>query len=193
MAEDQNTESTEQIKTFTQDDLNRIATKESDRGKRAAIKELSEELGMSIDDVKALVKQQAERDEAAKSDLDKAREEAATLKRLGEENAKAAKREGLASKIQLELVRAGVPIDGTSHIVKLIDVDVDATPEDIQAKIEQVKTDLPALFATSTQKPSSSVPSGTPSTPVVGESALDKAAEFAQEFNKARGVTYPSA
>lgn len=80
-------------KTFTQAQLQSKVEREARQAASAAMRKLSEETGMSIEELKALAENKAKADEEAKSDVEKALESAAAA----QAQAEAAQAEALAT------------------------------------------------------------------------------------------------
>jgi len=134
-------------KSFTQDDLNRVGTKERRQGKAAGQRELLESLGVeSAEDLHAIVEARREQEEADKSELTRAQEGAAKA----EANASAAFREAEAARheanVMMALLQAG---SGTEHVMDLIPMvkaNVGANTEELGEAITAMKEKFPALF-----------------------------------------------
>ena len=65
-----------QSRTFSQDELDRIVSREKDQAKRSVAKQLQEELGAPIDEVKTLLVEARKRSDAEKTETQREREAA---------------------------------------------------------------------------------------------------------------------
>lgn len=140
---------TENPKTFTQEDVDRIVGERIARAERDAKKAAQEDLsaklgGASLDDLLAAHKAQADAENAAKSEAQRLRDEAAAEKAAAEAERAAAARELHDARLYRALTAAGVPDDAVGTIN--VPVEVGATVEDIKAAVEELKTKVPALF-----------------------------------------------
>lgn len=136
-------------KTYSQEQVNQIASKEKKDGKRAAVRELLEELGLEkIEDLKAIVTKHADAEEADKTETQKEKERAAREASAAEDAKKEAARDRRLAKLERMLSRQGVPDDKIDRAVKNLEVDQDEDLDDDEIKeaIETLKGELPTLF-----------------------------------------------
>lgn len=133
-------------RTFTQADLDRIAGQARTEAKRTAARELAEQLGCTVEDAKAKIAAAAAAEDAEKTDAQRAREAADAEKAAAATERAEAARERLAAKVERHLLRAGVDEKALDRAHRLIDVDPDASDDDITTEIEALKADIPALF-----------------------------------------------
>lgn len=157
-------------KTFSQDDVKRIAVKEKREGREAAERALAEKLGVPIDDAIRLLKEAKEQEERNKTEAQKGLEK--EQKRATEAEAKAAEAEARAftSDVKLALVLEGVNQQRLEHAIKLVDVAPGASEDDLKAAIGKLKEDLPEMFGPAQPqdqrpKPKGSDPGPSPRTP----------------------------
>lgn len=135
---------------FTQDEVTRIAATEKHEGKKTAVKEVQERFGMSLEEAEKIVKEARERKDAEKSEAQKATEAAAKR----EQEAKAAS--ALAAKslkevtIIKQLVLAGMNPEKVDRYARLIEVDDEATSEQIIQAVAELKKEEAHLFEAST-------------------------------------------
>jgi hypothetical protein len=141
-------------KTFTQEDLTRIATAESAKGKRAGAAEVAAELGMTVAEAKALIATATAANDAAKTEAQKATDAAAASKTASDALGVTAAATILASKVTRALLIAGIApqVDGKDNpqlalAARLVDVPADADDAAITAAIASVKTQAPSFFA----------------------------------------------
>ena len=181
-------------KTFTQDDLTRIATAESAKGKRAGAAEVAAELGMTVAEAKALIATATAAQEAAKTEAQKATDAATAAKTAADAATATAAQTILASKVTTALVIAGITpqVDGKANpalamAVRLVDVPADADDAAITAAIDIVKAAAPAFFAPPVPKPNGEPANGPTKTRAAGTTFGAKgAAEAAKRFPPAK-------
>ncbi len=141
-------------RTFTQDEVNRIATAEGAKGKRAGAAEIATELGMPIADVKALIANKTAAEEAAKSEAQKALDAANAAKSTADAQAAAAAKTILEGKVTRALLVAGIapvlpdgkPNPALDAAARLVDVADDADDAAVTAAVEGVKAGPAASF-----------------------------------------------
>jgi hypothetical protein len=158
------------------------------KAERAALRNLAEETGMSVADLKNLAKDHQKRTESEKSEVDKAKSEAATAKAEAEAAVAKATRETLRARIATRLVtaetddkgvvvavpcradRIGVAVD----LALLADLDgEDDLDEQVALAVEHVRKSSPEWFASESEDDDNSNGDGdrssrvrTPSSPV---------------------------
>lgn len=130
----------EPSKTFTQEDLNRIAAQEKRQGQNSILKSLGFE---SEEDAKTYLEAKRKEDEDKKDDLKKAQE--------AEQAAQAAKKAAEAQAALIEkkykVVAMGVPADNVDDIVVLANAKV-TDKKSFEDALEDIKKSYPALFTT---------------------------------------------
>lgn len=135
--------------TFSQDDLNRIAATEHDkgerRGKQAAMEEAAKTLGVSIEEAAAIIKAHNDAEDKAKTEAQRAAEAAVKTKADADADRLAAKAELHAARVERALTAAGVDEKAMSA-VNVPGITVESTVEEIKAAVEKFKTDVPSLF-----------------------------------------------
>lgn len=134
---------------FTQKDLNRIGTKEKADGKAAALREVAEQLGCTVEEAKAALAKAREAEDATKSeaqrDREKAQQELAAAEKAKAEAA-AEKHSALIERALAKLGFTGKDED-QARILRMVTVEVGATYEDILKDVTEVKASLnPELF-----------------------------------------------
>ena len=141
-------------KTFTQEEMTRVATAESAKGKRAGAAEVAAELGMTVAEAKALIATANAAQEAAKTEAQKATDAAAASKTASDALGVTAAATILASKVTTALLVAGIApqVDGKTNpqlamAARLVDVAADADDAAITAAIAAVKVAAPTFFA----------------------------------------------
>lgn len=89
-------------KAMSQDDVNRLLGKTRSEAKRAAQKEIADELGISVEEAKALLTKQREADEAQMTEAEKIRAEAEKMKT----DAEATVARAWATQVEAEVTKA---------------------------------------------------------------------------------------
>lgn len=163
-------------KTFDQAEVNRIAAREKAAGKRAAEQALAESLGIPLEDAKKIIADHKAAEDAKLSEADRAKQkaeadaaEAAKLKNTGAGEVRTAR-------IERALAAAKFPkIDddaATAKVVRMVDVALDASYDDVKEAVAELAKDFPALFEavkddgkTKSPKLPGSAPSGKPPAP----------------------------
>lgn len=146
--------------TFTQADLDRIGTREHDRGKSAARREFEEQFGMSVDDAKAILDKRRADDEAAMTEAQRVQAEAQREKEKATQAAAQAAARERDAEIRIALVDEGVTLERDekgelsgkgARLVQLVTASLgDAADADaIADAVAGVKADMPELFTAS--------------------------------------------
>lgn len=163
--------------TFTQADLNRIGKKEKEAGKRAAAEEFATQLGVPLEEAKKILADHKAAEDAKKSEADRLKDAAEADKREAEKNKSTTASEIRGARIERALAAAKFPkIDddaATAKVVRMIDVPLDASLDDVKEAVAELAKEFPALFAEVKDdgkgKPPrlpGSAPSGKPPAPV---------------------------
>lgn len=134
-------------KTFTQRQVNAVATREKREGKKAGRREVLEELGFkSLEEAREAIQKQ--QDGKAKDDDELSKER----KKLEKEKADAAQARQEAAKdrhdarVERRLLAAGVPLKKLEKVARLVDVEVGVEADEIDEAIDSIKEDFPELF-----------------------------------------------
>lgn len=150
-------------KTFSQAEVTALAAREKQQGRSAALNEITEQLGCTPEEAKAILDAHREAEDAAKTQAQRDAEAAAAAKAQAE----ADRAQAAADRRQARLERA-VPtgVEGTAAqvVVGQLDARIGAaeiTDELIATHLEAVKSELPGLFTTSDPAP----PTGKPPSP----------------------------
>lgn len=138
----------QQPRTFTQEEVTALLAREKDQGKNAGANELLAKITGAgfdgLDGVLTLAKQAQETEDAAKTEAQRERDAAAA------DRAEAAKdRQAAAELRHTASLTAALTTAGAANVTiaaRAIDVPVGATPEQITAAIDKLKTDAPGLF-----------------------------------------------
>lgn len=183
-------------KTFTQDEVNQIATRESRAAARKASADLATELGMTVEEAKKILKTQADAEASKLSEADKAKKEAETAKAEADRLKAEAAVERHTARVERLLGKAGVDEKVLAKAARLLDIETGAEADEIEKAIDALKGDVPALFApapasgqTSPKTPSGMSGSKPPAsqTPQTGLAA--GAAEYERRFGKRTSTT----
>lgn len=158
---------TEQVKTFTQEEVNGLIAKESKKGLEKALKDLGVEDFKSAKEGLAKLK---EYQESQKTESEKLAEQLKALNDSVTEKDKLLQE----SNTKLSLLSAGIPGDRLDKYTKLIAITDGETLED---KIKQVLIDFPVNVAPA------SLGSDTKS------QAIDQTAKMSADLNKIFGLT----
>jgi DNA-binding transcriptional MerR regulator len=156
-------------------------TKASETAKTKAAQDLATDLGMTLEEAKALIKAQKDATDKDLTEAQKARRDADAEKTAAEKERQTAKAEVFATRAERALVRAGVALpsvaddpDGKKadavmdRVSKMLTVGVDATPEQIAEDVKTLKTTFPQLFVEGEETPkvpARRVPHTDPTTP----------------------------
>lgn len=184
--------------TLTQEELTARMAREKDQGRNAALTELQNQLGCTLDEAKAILKAHKDQQDAAKSDAEKAREAAEAEKTAAQAEKQAAQLEAHQARVTTAFVLAGITDETKiSRYSRLLDVEVGAKAEDVKKAIEKLKTDEPALFGTATPPPNprqlpGSDPKGTPPAPTQTSDAFAAGVERARNYGKGWGANLPA-
>lgn len=166
-------------KTFTQADLDRIAGQRANEARRKAEKDMKD----------FLAAQKAEADRAAMTEADRAKAEAAEIIAAAAADRAAAAAERQAAKVERRLLAAGLEESSLARATRLLNLDSDASDDDIDADIAAVKTELPGLFTATGDgagKPNPPKPPAgkVPTPPKGGQSDLDATAAAHAELRR---------
>lgn len=154
-------------RTFVQEEVNAIATREHERGAREAKKQAEEALLKTLGvesmdqvaDLAALAAAAKAADDANKTQAQKDAEAAAKARAEAEADRATAAAERQATRLERTLSAAGMD-EATQEFITVPGLTVDSTPEDIKAAVDKMKADQPNLFTGKV-----SVPDGDPNPP----------------------------
>lgn len=130
-------------KTFTQEDINRIAAKEKAEGRRALLKELGIE---DTEDSRNAIKNYLAQQESQKSDLQKANERASKAEKAQAD----AEANALAIQRKYDALAAGAKADTIDDLMALASTKIN-DKTDFKSALEQVKKAYPVFFNESSQ------------------------------------------
>lgn len=179
-------------KSFTQAEVNAIATREAQAAERTAQTKLLQSLGFDTPEAaKAAVDAARAAEDAGKTEVQRQQEAAAAAKTAADNDRQAAASERFEAKLERNFAKAGVDVDSPSfaRIRRMVTLDTSADAAAIQAEIDTIKTDFPALFGTAGGTPPpapGSDPHGRPpATPPGSKTAMERGRERAKATSPA--------
>lgn len=173
--------------TFTQAELNRIAAREKEEGKRAAAADIAKTLGCTVEEAVELIKQAKAADDSQKTEAQRAREAADKEKADAEKEKAEAAREKHIARVERVLLKAGVPEAKLDRVGRMLDVEVGTEGDKLDEAVKDLKKDFPELFAGKKGGPPDSDPPGTPPKPELKDEAFTRGIERAKQY---RGGTF---
>lgn len=187
-------------KTFTQEEVNRMMAREKSQGRDAAMRELSETLGVTVDEAKEIVQTHQQREEEQMSEAEKAKAAAERERQEAEaEKAKAAReRHDLKVERHIGTIDPNDAEANTSKVTKvarMLDLEVGASDEEVKAAVDDLRTEFPALFEVKAdegggRRTPPSDPGPSPRRKPPAEDAMSRGAERAKNYQGADGVQY---
>lgn len=177
------------VKTFTQDEVTAIATREKDEGRRSAEAAVAKELGVSVAEAKKILKDHAAAEDAKKTEADKAREAAEAEKTEAEKAKAAAATEIFETRLERAFLKEGLALDDTkvARVRRMVSVEAGASFDDVLKDVQAIKAEFPALFDGSgagTPKAPNGDPVGSPPKPKPGEDKFAAGAARAAKYGK---------
>jgi len=138
-------------RTFTQEEVNRIATTQSDKAERSAKRKFEEELaeklgGKSIEDMTAMMAALQSKEDEKKTEVEKALEAATVTKTEADAIKREAAQDRYEARLERALTKAGMD-EKIQATVSVPGINFESSAEDIAEAIEKLKTDIPAFFA----------------------------------------------
>lgn len=134
---------------FTQEDLSRIATAEHEKGERkgkqAAIEEVQQTLGVSLEEATRLITAARSAEDAAKTQAQRDAEAAAADRAEAAAALAAAKADRHAAIVERALTSAGVD-EAALAAISVPGITIDSTPDQITAAVTALKEKVPSLF-----------------------------------------------
>ncbi len=146
--DDDDEEDDAEEETFTQADVNRIASREKKQARRGLLKDLGVD---TLEDLKAIVQKHKDSQDETLSETDKARKQAEADREAAAKDRKELAQEKQMTKVERALIRAG--IDDGKLTRALRGVDLPSDPEDfdedfIKDLVKDLKADEPGWFDT---------------------------------------------
>lgn len=145
--------------SFSQEEVNAIATREKAEGERAAERKLAEQLGVPVAEAKKILQAHKDAQTAALTEAERAKQEAEQEKEAAAKDRAEAAAERLLVKKERALIRAGLHEGRLGRAVKLVEVDDPAADDAALDKaVGDLKKEMPELFT----RPPGAAPSGSP-------------------------------
>jgi hypothetical protein len=180
-------------KKFSQADLTKVAAREKAEGKRAAETKLAEDLGIPLDEAKAIIKAHQDAKEAEKSDAQRAADAANKEKDSAAAEKAAAAREVFDARVERAFLREGLDLDASddagkaaaARVLRMVTVEPGASFDDVHEDVKKIKADFPALFTDDAGAPRrfgapGGDPKGTPPRVVKSEDAFSRGLDRAK-------------
>lgn len=173
--------------TFTQEQLTAIAAREKAQGERGARKALLDKFGFSSqEDMDRFVTAARDTEKAAMTDAERLKAEAQAELAQARTDREAMAVERHSNAVERELIKAGAPLDKTSRLARLVDVDLGSDLAAVTTAVEAVKAEFPQMFGSPTApgapSPGSEPTSGgPPPTRSNGMTALERGREAAKQ------------
>jgi len=188
-------------KTFTQTDLNRIATREKAEGKAAAEKAIADMLGCTPAEAAEIIKKSREAEDKTKSEAQLEREKAAKELEAAKAEKSSAAAETHAARIERALAKLGFAgkDEDSERVQRMVTVEIGSSYEDVLKDVTELKKTLnPELFGEKTGgKPGGRLPGGDPKggvpKPTGGEDGYAAGQARFAERKKARTTFNPLA
>lgn len=183
--DDEDDDDDEDQQTFTQADVNRIVQKKEKKLRRSITRELEDELGVSLEEAKSIVKkvQDGEKPDAL-AEISRQRQA------LDDRESELNERE-VSFAVREKLQEAGVKSARLKRAVRLVELDEDPDEDDILAAVAELQEDMPELFTIVSDDEDEGttrrrVPSSRTKTPrrkpVRKEDAFAEGAKLAQQY-----------
>lgn len=170
----------------TVEEVQRIAAREKDQGRREATQQVTELLGCTPEEAKAILDRAREADRATMTEAERKLAEANEKEAAAATKLSKAAEKAKEATIKAALVAEGVPKDRLARVVKLVEVEGDEpSDDDVEAAVTALKGEMPELFgepATSgtTRPPASNPTSSKPPAPKVDNDAFNRGLERAK-------------
>lgn len=180
--------------TFTQEQVNEFTAAEKEQGRRAALKDVQDKLGVPLEEAEKMLKDFKKAQDDAMTEVEKREKTAAEREAAAEARAQASVDRERKATAQLALITAGVRQDRLEHAVDSLapklEPEEDGTFSEDKAKkaAEKFKSTVPELFGEVKSGPRGgprdSDPKGTPPADKPSEEAMSKGKEYAERYNK---------
>lgn len=184
-----------EAKTFTQERLNQMMTREKREGRTAATNAIVEQLGVDVEEAAAIIKAAKEREDSEKSEAQKAKDAAEAARKAAESDKSESAKERHALRIERALFRSGIPVpdddddagaEKLSRLTRMVTAEVGAEQSDINAEVSKLREDFPELFAAKTKNdgaPSSDMKGRGSKTTTKVTDAMSRGAELAKNYS----------
>jgi len=176
-------------KGLSQEEVNRIATREKEQGRAAALAQVQADLGVPLEEAKALIEAAKAASEMQKTEAQKARDAADREKAAAEAEKSTTAKERHEGRIERALFGAGIHGDDEAadtkraRIARLVEAKVGDDLDTIKAAVAALKKDMPELFGTPAPKTPAAPggdPKGGPPAPKQAEDAFTRGMARAQ-------------
>lgn len=176
---------------LSQEEVSRIAAREKEEGRKAALAQVAADLGVDLETAKTVIAEAKKRSDSEKSEAQREREAASAEKQAAEREKAEAAKERHEARLDRAFVAAGLTDETKiSRYSKLLDVAVGASPEDIKKAVDALKKDEPTLFGGATppapgNRPPApgGDPQGNPPPPKQNEDAFQRGIERAKKVS----------
>lgn len=128
-------------------ELGKVEKRARADGHKAAVAEVADQLGCTVEEAKSLIASVRAAEDAQKSEAQRALEAANQAKAEAEQARSEAAVERVAAKVERRLLAAGVPDTALARAARMVTVAPDADDDAIAAEIDTLKSEVPALFA----------------------------------------------
>ena len=159
----------EEVRRFSEAEVAERAAKESDKGKRSGRREVLEALGLgddvSLADVRSMLEQKRQEDEARLSDAEKAKRDADQARAEATAERAQAQQERAQIAQERALLRAGVSSDLLDDARLLLRVDATADESAMAEAVSALKARHAALFTAPSVSAPGTITPGTPPRP----------------------------
>lgn len=158
-------------KTFTEEELKAVSSREKKDGRRRAF----EDLGFaSEEEMKAELDRLKEIEKKGLSDLEKKQKDADDREAAAKKETETARATTLTARVERALEKAGVPADTSSEVRPMVNVAHDVTEEDLATTVQALKTKLPALFEVRQESEEEAEQGGAPASGDPGKKPPDR-------------------
>lgn len=176
-------------KVFTQEEVNRMMAREKSQGRDAAIRDVADQLGVSVEEAKDIIQNHQQQMEAQKTEAQKAQEAADRAKAEAEAEKQLAARERHDLKVE-RAVGIADP-QKAAKVARMLDLEVGASDEEISAAVEATRELFPMLFEQGQggggRKLPDSDPGPSPKPKPSGEDGYSRGADRAKEYQDSMG------
>lgn len=181
-------------RTFTQADVDRLVGRARTEARRTSVTEVAEQLGCTVDEAKQVLDAVRAADAAQQTDAQRALAAAQDAQAAADQARAEAAAERLAARVERRLLAAGVPDTALARAARMVDLDPDVDDDAIDTEIDQLKSDVPALFTPATGTGTTPPPNpGAPPRKPPANGAVKTARERAEDRFKNRPGHRPSA
>jgi hypothetical protein len=158
---DQGGGSTDPARTFSQDEVNRMLTREKDQGSRAGVRALLDKLGVDkADDLEGVLTRQREAEQAQLSEAERAKRDADNARATADRERDAAKRDRASVRIERALLRANVNVNLLDDASILVGNGLgdDADEQAVTDAVASLAERMPTMFGEASGTPTQSQP-----------------------------------